>query len=161
MISIKTTLEFATLSDTIEIGALSRKYIEHGLGWRYTPDRVRELLKANETNVVVARVGNGLAGFGIMTYANLNANLDLLAVKVGFRRRGVGKQIVAWLEAVAQTAGIANVYIQVRKSNPGAIKFYTRCGYQSIDEVSRYYAETEAGVIMCKSIRQMFSAGES
>jgi ribosomal-protein-alanine N-acetyltransferase len=154
----KTTVEFATSSDSIEIGELSKKYIEHELGWRYTPARLRELLKERETNIIVARERNGLAGFGIMTYADQSANLDLLAVKVQFRRRGVGRQIVLWLEKVARTAGILNVYVQVRKLNPGAIEFYSRCGFQTIDEVSRYYGERETGVIMCKNIGQMFAA---
>jgi ribosomal-protein-alanine N-acetyltransferase len=154
----KTTVEFATSSDSIEIGELSKKYIEHELGWRYTPARLRELLKERDTNFVVARERNGLAGFGIMTYADQSANLDLLAVKVQFRRRGVGRQIVLWLEKVARTAGILNVYVQVRKLNPGAIEFYSRCGFQTIDEVSRYYGERETGVIMCKNIGQMFAA---
>lgn len=153
-----TTVGFATSSDSIEIGELSKKYIEHDLGWRYTPARLRELLKEQETNVVVARERNGLVGFGIMTYAEQSANLDLLAVKVRYRRRGVGRQIVLWLEEVARTAGLRNVYVQVRKINPGAIEFYSRCGFQIIDEVSRYYGERETGVIMCKNIGQMFGA---
>lgn len=149
------TVEFAASSDVIEIAELSRKYIEYDLGWYYTPKRVKELLKDSEKNVVVARKEKKLAGFGIMTYADQNANLDLLAVKFIYRRRGVGKRIVTWLEDVAQTAGITNIYVQVRKINRGAIRFYTRCGFQVIDELSGYYRATETGVIMCKSIGRM------
>ena len=155
MFTVNATVEFATSSDAVEIGELSKKYIEYDLGWRYTPGRLRELLKEEATNVVVARKGNNLAGFGIMTYADQNANLDLLAVKLRYRRRGIGKQIVAWLEEVARTAGILNVYVQVRKMNRGAMKFYARSGFQVIDELGGYYGGTETGVIMCKSIGQM------
>jgi ribosomal-protein-alanine N-acetyltransferase len=153
--TINATVEFATSSDAIEIGELSKKYIEYDLGWHYTPERLRELLKDKATNVVVARKGNSLAGFGIMTYAEQNANLDLLAVEFRYRRQGIGKQIVTWLEEVARTAGILNVYVQVRKINRGAIKFYAKCGFQAIDELGGYYRGTETGVIMCKSIGQM------
>jgi len=153
--TLNATVEFATSSDVVEIAELSRKYIEYDLDWRYTPKRVKELLKNAEINVVVARIDNKLAGFGIMTYAEQNANLDLLAVKLRFRRRGVGSHIVTWLGEVAQTAGILNIYVQVRKINRGAIRFYTKCGFQVIDELSGYYTASEAGVIMCKSINQM------
>ena len=149
------TVEFAASSDVVEIAKLSRKYIEYDLGWHYTPKRVKELLKDSEKNVVVARRDQKLAGFGIMTYADQNANLDLLAVKLRYRRRGVGKRLVTWLEDVAQTAGITSVYVQVRKVNQGAVTFYTRCGFQVIDELTGYYRATETGVIMCKSIGQM------
>lgn len=160
MFSINATFEFATSSDATEIGELSKKYVEYDLGWRYTPERLTGLLKDKATNVVVARTGSTLAGFGIMTYAEQNANLDLLAVKVRYRRRGVGRQVVTWLEEVARTAGILNVYVQVRKLNRGAIKFYTKCGFQVIDELGGYYGGTETGVIMCKSIRQMIDIRE-
>lgn len=155
MLSLNVTVEFAVPSDVAEMAELSRKYIEYDLGWRYTPGRVNELLKDPEKNVVVARIDNRLAGFGIMTYAEQIANLDLLAVKLRYRRRGVGKRIVVWLEEVAQTAGLSNVYVQVRKINRGAIEFYARCGFQVIDELSGYYSASETGVIMCKGIGRM------
>lgn len=155
MFNINVTVEFSTTSDVVEIAELSRKYIEYDLGWRYTPKRINELLKADDVNVVVARKDSKLAGFGIMTYADQNANLDLLAVQLRYRRCGVGKRIVTWLGDVAQTAGIPNIYVQVRKINRGAIKFYHKCGFQVIDELSGYYKASETGVIMCKSIGQM------
>jgi ribosomal protein S18 acetylase RimI-like enzyme len=155
MLSAKSTIEFALPSDAIEIGELSKQYIEYDLSWRYTPERLRELLKDKSTNVVVARTDSSLAGFGIMTYAEKTANLDLLAVKLPYRRRGIGGQIVTWLEEVARTAGIVNIYVQVRKNNRGAIEFYGRCGFQIVDELGGYYGGTESGVLMCSSISQM------
>lgn len=157
MFTINATVEFATALDAIEISELSKKYIEYDLGWRYTPERLNELLKEKATNVIVARKDNSLAGFGIMTYADQNANLDLLAVKIQFRRRGIGKQIVTWLEEVARAAGILNVYVQVRKINRGAITFYAKCGFHVIDEIGGYYEGAETGVIMCKSVGQIVS----
>ncbi len=153
--TLSATIQFATSADVVEIAELSRKYIEYDLGWRYTPERVTELLKAAETNVVVARKGNRLVGFGIMTYADQTSNLDLLAVKIRYRRRGVGKRIVTWLAEEAQTAGVLHIYVQVRKINRGAIEFYTKCGFQIVDELSGYYRGKETGVVMCKSIGRM------
>jgi ribosomal-protein-alanine N-acetyltransferase len=156
MFRLKVTIEFATVSDVNEIGQLSRQYIEHGLGWRYTPEKLSSLIRDGARNVVVARTGHKLAGFGIMTYREENANLDLLAVKKRYRRRGVGRQIVEWLEEVATTAGIQNVFVQARKLNGGAIRFYNKLNYQVIDEKSGFYKGQETGVIMCKTIRPLF-----
>ena len=153
MFPIKATIEFATYSDVVEIGALSKKYVEYGLGWRYTPERLRILINSSTKNVVVARKGDKLAGFGIMTYWEDNANLDLLAVKVCYRRRSIGKQIVGWLVEVARTAGTMNVFVQVRKLNYGAIKFYKKIGFQTIDEEPGFYRGQETGVILCMPIR--------
>lgn len=153
----KTTIEFAKISDVAEIGNLSRKYIEHDLGWKYTPEKLKKLIKNRSKNVVVARKGNKLVGFGIMTYHEEQANLDLLAVKMIYRRRGKGRQIVKWLEEVALTAGIFIIFVQVRKINNGAINFYKKLGYEIIDEKSGYYRGQETGVIMSKNIRQMIN----
>ena len=156
MFPLKATIEFATRADVVEIGELSKNLVEYDLGWRYTPERLRKLINSSTKNVVVARKGEKLAGFGIMTYWEDNANLDLLAVKVRYRRRSIGKQIVEWLVEVARTAGIMNVFVQVRKLNYGAIKFYKKIGFQAIDEVPGYYKGQETGVILCMSIRPIF-----
>jgi ribosomal-protein-alanine N-acetyltransferase len=158
MFGNRTTVEFAKFSDVTEIGNLSRKYIEHDLGWKYTPEKLKKIIKNRTKNVVVARMGNKLVGFGIMTYHEEQANLDLLAVKMIYRRRGIGKQIVKWLEEVALTAGIFNIFVQARKINNGAIKFYKKIGFEIIDEKSGFYRGQETGVIMSKNIRQMINA---
>ena len=157
MVSHKTIVEFATISDVSEIGHLSRKYIEHDLSWQYTPEKILKLIKNKTKNIVVARNRNKLVGFGIMTYKEEQANLDLLAVKLMYRRRGIGKHIVEWLGEVATLAGVFNIYVQVRKINRGAIKFYKKIGFQIIDEKSGYYQGQETAVIMCKNLRQMLN----
>jgi len=148
-------IEFASFLDVIEIAELSKKYIEYDLGWSYTPDKLKQTIKNEVKNVVVARKGHKLIGFGIMTYYEHQANLDLLAVKTIYRRQGVARQIVKWLEDVALTAGIYNIFVQVRKRNSGAIKFYKKLSFQIIDEKSGYYQGRETGVIMSRNIRKM------
>ena len=86
----KMVVEFAKASDAVEIGNLSQHYVEHGLGWRYTPSRIKKLISNKSKNVVVARNDDELVGFGIMTYERDQANLDLLGVKVSYRRQGIG-----------------------------------------------------------------------
>jgi len=159
--TLNATVNFATQSDVVEIGELSKTDIEYGLGWRYTPERMSVLLRDNAKNVVVARDGGSLAGFGIMTYADQHANLDLLAVKAPYRRRGIGTQIVSWLEQVARTAGIVYVYVQVRKINRDAVRFYRKCGFRIIDELPGYYRGTESAVVMCKSIGHRYTYADA
>ena len=157
MMETKTIVEFAKVSDAMEIGNLSQHYVEHGLGWRYTPDRIKKLIGNKSKNVVIARNDDELVGFGIMTYERDQANLDLLGVKVSFRCKGIGTLIVNWLEEVANLAGAYNVYVQVRKTNKSAIKFYQKLNYLVIDEKKGYYQGKETAVIMCKNIRQMIT----
>lgn len=158
MIEDKTLIEFARYADAVEIGMMSKNDIEYGLGWRYTPERIIRLIDDRARNVVVARIGCKLAGFGIMKYHQDQANLDLLAVKRGFRRLKAGTQIVEWLEKVAMTAGAFNVFVQVRVGNTGAVKFYESLGFSLLYTDHAYYHGIEAAVIMVKSLRSPFNA---
>lgn len=113
-------------------------------------------MESNSKNIVVARNNEMLLGFGIMTYRDDEANLDLLAVKQNFRRMGVARNIVGWLSEVAIVAGIHSVYVQVRKLNISAVEFYQNIGFRKIDEVAGYYQGKEAAVIFCKTLRPVF-----
>lgn len=153
-----TLIEFAKPADTAEISQLSRDEIEHGLGWDYRVQTLARLIRSKSKNVVVARVDTELAGFGIMTYHREHANLDLLAVKRERRRGNVGTGIVLWLEKVALTAGVFNVFVQVREKNSGALGFYENIGYQKIEHIPGFYKGIENGVVMAKSLRSMVNA---
>jgi ribosomal-protein-alanine N-acetyltransferase len=117
-------------ADSAAIAGLSRQLIEHGLRWRYTPNRIAGLIDKRGTNVATAKQQGALVGFGIMTYYDHRANLDLLAVVPGYTRRGIGKRIVDWLEHVAITAGLQWTYVQARETNRAALAFYKTLGYQ-------------------------------
>jgi ribosomal-protein-alanine N-acetyltransferase len=158
MLNLNPSIEFAKASDANEISILSRDYIEYGLRRKYTPERIRHLMQDTSKNVVVARDNKILLGFGIMTYRNNDANLDLLAVRQDCRRRGIARNIVEWLIAVAMEADVHSVYVQVRKLNTGAVEFYHKLNFQKIDELSGYYQGEETGVIFCKTLRPVFTA---
>lgn len=158
MIEDKTHIEFAKLSDATEISIISKNDIEYGLGWKYTPERIARLIKDKTKNVIVVRTETELVGFGIMSYQEYQANLDLLGVKRNYRHMKIGTQIVQWLEKVAVTAGIFNIFVQVRASNTGAIGFYKNLGYSVFDEKKGYYRNIEAGILMVKNLRQMFNS---
>ena len=79
---LKHQIRLATLADAEAIGEMSRDLIEHGLGWRWTPARIRHCLRDAATNVAVATAGDSerIAGFAIMRYKDDEAHLVLLGV---------------------------------------------------------------------------------
>ena len=42
-----TVIEFARPVDADEIGLISKNDIEYNLGWRYTPEKIKKLIKNN------------------------------------------------------------------------------------------------------------------
>jgi ribosomal-protein-alanine N-acetyltransferase len=139
-------------TDVRRIAAMSRDYIEHGLGWRWTPARILAALRAPDVNIAVACRGDQVAGFGLMQYKDDEAHLILLAVDAHCRRSGVATALVSWLERCALTAGIGTIYLEARTSNLPARSFYRRLGYREIALVPGYYQGREDGVRIARDL---------
>lgn len=144
------SLELASPHDARVIAEMSRQYIESGLGWSWNEKRVLNSIKQSNSLVLKALMGSEFAGFGIMSYRKLKANLNLLAVHPEFRRLGVGKEILLTLEDKGLDLGQENFYVQVRETNQDAQRFYQRFGYEMIDRNQHYYKNRESAVILYK-----------
>jgi ribosomal-protein-alanine N-acetyltransferase len=148
MTSFELTLRLARPAEAEPIATLSRDFIEHGLVWRWTRTRVAASIRAANVNVLVACVQKEIVGFAIMRYGADEAHLDLLAVAPPYRRVGVGRQLIEWLEKCAVVAGIFKVALEVRAGNEGAQIFYEHMGYRKLDSLPGYYQGIEAAVRM-------------
>jgi ribosomal protein S18 acetylase RimI-like enzyme len=62
--------------------------------------------------------------------------LNYLAVAPRFRRKGIGRKMVAAAEARLRQVGCPKINIQVRTSNTAVIEFYRRIGFKPDDVVS-------------------------
>jgi len=145
-------IRLAMPADVRRIAEMSRDFIEHGLGWRWTPPRVLAAIRAPDTNLAVACRSNRLAGFGLMQYREDEAHLILLAVEAACRRTGVATALLSWLEQCALTAGIGVVYLEARTCNFEARAFYRRIGYREIALVPGYYQGREDGVRIARDL---------
>jgi ribosomal-protein-alanine N-acetyltransferase len=87
-----------------------------------------------------------------MRYGDDDAHLDLLAVAPPYRRAGVGRRLVEWLEQCALVAGIYTVDLEVRAGNEEARLFYHRIGYHHLAELPGYYQGVEAAIRMRRNL---------
>src|SRR5688500_3142426 len=133
------SVRLATPGDARAIAELSRDFIEHGLGWSYTPGRIRRAIQSKTANVAVIHERGCLLAAGIMEYGDTAAHLVLLGVQPKQRRRGLGRHILSWLEQCALTAGLERISTEARADNPGAIGFYQAQGYWVRSRVPGYY----------------------
>ena len=148
MTTFEPWLQLARVTDATTIADMSRVLIENGLEWRWTPERVAASIRAATVNVVVARVEDRIAGFAIMRYGNDDAHLDLLAVAPRYRRAGVGRRLLDWLQKCAVVAGILSIDLEVRAQNSGAQLFYERLGYRKLVNLPGYYQGVEDALRM-------------
>ncbi|WP_127532223.1 GNAT family N-acetyltransferase [Paenibacillus kobensis] len=72
-----------------------------------------------------------------------------ISVSVHARGRGIGKQIIAYLERLTVQRGAQETRLEVRLSIPDNIRLYERLGYSILEHVE-YPEKTDSWYIMCK-----------
>ncbi len=128
-------LALARPGDAAVIADLSRRFIEYGLRWSWTPNRVTKSIRAANVNVLMARIGGQAAGFAIMRYGDESA-----------------RRLVEWLEKCAVTAVIFRVSLEVRAGNRDAQRFYERMGYRAEARLAGYYQGVEDALRMSRDL---------
>lgn len=146
-------ISLARGDDADAIAQMSRCLVEAGLPYSWTQARVRRCILHQDFAVIVARDGRRTAGFAIMECREEHAHLCLLAVRPGYRRRGVGRNLVEWLETSARTAGIFSVRLEVRAGNGAAKQFYRSLGYRDTGLARGYYSRIEDALKMEHDLR--------
>ena len=148
----KVRLELALSSDASSIAHLSRTQIEQGLPWSWRVERVSSALRSPDTVVLVARCSIGVAGFAIMYFGDEQAHLNLLAVRPEWRRQGIGRSLLQWLETSAVVAGISVIYLEMRSRNQDALVFYQRLGFRPVQQLVGYYGGRESAIRLAKDL---------
>jgi GNAT superfamily N-acetyltransferase len=102
-----------------------------------TIEKVRGVIQS--AGAALAYVGETAAG--CVFYAPVGRSMDLfrLAVLPAHRQRGVGRALIAYVEARTLAVGITRVRLGVRIALPGNRAYYERLGYRFVE------ARTHAG----------------
>jgi diamine N-acetyltransferase len=83
--------------------------------------------------------GNTAVGYIVLTigfsfeFRGHDAFIDELYVDAAYRRRGFGRQAVAYLEEKAREMGVNAVHLEVDRGNDPAFELYRRVGYEDHD----------------------------
>jgi ribosomal protein S18 acetylase RimI-like enzyme len=105
-----------------------------------------EALLAREDVIVALSESDGLDGYAVGTvqtrevspfkHASVTMLLDQIGVRADRRGAGVGRALMAWMEAEGRARGCGQMQLEVLAVNEGARGFYERLGY--LPEQVRY-----------------------
>jgi ribosomal protein S18 acetylase RimI-like enzyme len=138
--------------DASVLGDMSARWIEQGLRPTWGADRIARHIAHPASMVLLARGQGEVAGFAIMHYGDERAHLNLLAVAPSWRRRGIGRALLRWLEETAITAGTFHVDLELRSANAAAYAFYAALGYREVGRVPAYYQGMEHAIRMSRDL---------
>ncbi len=131
------TIRPAVHTDAAAVAALSRE-LGYPTESREMADRLARLLTQPDRDVVfVAVAGHDVAGWvhvGRRELLESGPQAEILGLVVGnaFRRRGVGRLLVAEAERWAARRGVDDVVVRSNVSRAESHPFYQRCGYRRV-----------------------------
>jgi ribosomal-protein-alanine N-acetyltransferase len=125
----------------------------------WLPNMFKALFQFNPEGFFIAILDDKIVGYGVVLIeqSSINqpkeraAHLLNLAVHPRFRNMGIGKGIVGRFIIMTESAGIKEIYLEVRDSNRDAKSFYEKLGFKRAGLLVDFYGDEDA-VVMSKSI---------
>ena len=147
------TLSFrvATLNDLPALVALEQHCFTTD---RLSPRSFQWMISRAHAQLLVAENAGQLLGYALVLFhrGTSLARLYSLAIARPARGIGLGKQLLAHIEACAMAHDCAYLRLEVRTDNPGAIALYERSGYRRFALINDYYADHTDALRLEKSI---------
>lgn len=132
-------IRLAQTKDAHELHELNNLYNGRGCT---TVETIEAYLSNNSHEIVcVAADGDSLAGFccgqvsASVCYSKPTGDIKELYVRPAYRRQGIGKQLLVFLESELLKQECRDFNLVVENDNDNAQALYLACGYHSDDEV--------------------------
>lgn len=110
-------------------------------------------LGAESVHTVVAEEEGAVVGYGFISVVADECEVLNLAVAPTARRRGIGDALLSDMLSYGAARGAATGYLEVRRSNEGAIRLYENAGFTAIGIRKNYYRyPAEDAVIMAAKL---------
>ena len=93
-----------------------------------------------------------LVGYACENILFEDAEIANVAVAPEYRRRGLGKALLTWLEQTARAQNAEKLFLEVRAGNTPAKTLYESFGFEGISVRKRYYEDGEDAIVMLKKL---------
>ena len=99
---------------------------------------IRSVIESSAT-VLIAEVDQRIAGSLIATFDGWRGNMYRIAVHPDYRRRGIGRALVAEGERCLAKLGVKRITALVEEKYPWAIAFWSSVGYEIEPGIVRFF----------------------
>jgi ribosomal-protein-alanine N-acetyltransferase len=96
--------------------------------------------------VAVAEDGAVMGYYDMWLYSG-EGHLLNICVAPEYRRKGLGRMLLEHALATAGTAGVHEIYLEVRPSNEAAINLYVKYGFKELEVRRGYYQNGEDALL--------------
>ena len=109
-----------------------------------------DILENDNAFVIVAEYEGEFAGYADIWTVLDEADLNSIAVRVDFRRKGIGDAIMLAMTEILSANGVATINLEVRVSNMPAIKLYKKYGFNECGVRPVYYLDNGEDALIMK-----------
>jgi ribosomal-protein-alanine N-acetyltransferase len=88
-----------------------------------------------------------LAGYVVFWVVYGEAHILNVTIRSGLRRQGLGTWLVREVLSMMEKNMVADVFLEVRRSNDAAIALYKKLGFEETFERKNYYGDEDAMVL--------------
>ncbi|WP_081696796.1 ribosomal protein S18-alanine N-acetyltransferase [Megalodesulfovibrio gigas] len=147
--SVALTLERLGPTDVLQLAALER--ICFACPW--SEAQYAQLLEDSRVRVVGASHGDVLVAYCSFYHAGDEMEILNLATAPDWRRRGLGRRLLAFVLRIGQQMGIEQVVLEVRVTNTAARALYDGMGFVQVGVRKGYYPDTgEDALVLVRAL---------
>jgi ribosomal-protein-alanine N-acetyltransferase len=89
-----------------------------------------------------------IAGFAEFKVIEDEADLQIIAIKKEYQRKGYGKLFLSKLLKELKERGIEYIYLEVSEKNTNALHLYKKLGFKEMEKREKYYKNGDNAVLM-------------
>lgn len=108
-------------------------------------------LSTSFSRFIVAELPGGIAGYAVAWHVTGEIQLNHIAVKKEYRRRGIARALIDHIVAELRPQGAGVILLEVASKNAAALNFYRALGFAENGTRRNYYPDDDA-ILMEKRI---------
>jgi len=134
-----------TLEDIDQVAAIEREAFTEP--WT-TEAFHNELVNNMFAKYIIVEYAGEIVGYGGMWIIIDEAHITNIAIRSGFRGKGLGSMLLSEMKKTASHFGALRITLEVRKSNDTAQKLYTKHGFEVSGVRPNYYSDNNEDALI-------------